>query len=384
MSQPSEALSTDELCIALGGGGARGAYQVGVLRGIARHFPELEVPLYTGVSAGGINAAHLANHTGSFQEKVEALVELWTSLTIDQVFDVSPWSLGKNLVRWGVELAFLGGRSSETRVRGFVDTRPLRDFLREHLSAGSGGLTGIAENLDAGRLKAVALSTTCYSTGQTTTWYEGRQIQEWERPNRLGVSGKLRIEHVMASAALPLFFPAIEVDGDWYGDGGVRLTAPLAPSIHLGAGRVLAVSTRYGRSTDEARQPNFSGYPAPAQIAGLLMNAIFLDLLDHDAAHLERINELLAQIPAGAPRPFRSVDLFVVRPSTDIGKLAQEYEPALPKAFRFLTRRLGTQRSRSNDLLSLIMFETGYLRRLIAIGEQDAQTRLEELQRFLA
>ncbi len=348
------------------------------------HFPELEVPLYTGVSAGGINAAHLANHTGSFQEKVEALVELWHSLTIDQVFDVSPWSLARNVVRWGVELALLGGRDSETRVRGFVDTRPLRDFLREHLSDDPKGFPGIAENLDAGKLKAVALSTTCYSTGQTTTWYEGRQIDEWERPNRVGVSGELHIEHVMASAALPLFFPAVKVGDGWYGDGGVRLTAPLAPSIHLGAGRILAVSTRYGRSAEEARQPNFTGYPAPAQIAGLLMNAIFLDLLDHDAAHLERINDLLARIPPDGPRPFRQVDLFVVRPSHDIGKLAQEYEPALPKAFRFLTRRLGTQRSRSNDLISLIMFETGYLRRLIAIGEQDAQARLDGLQRFLA
>lgn len=384
MPKPSQAPTTDELCIALGGGGARGAYQVGVLRGIARHFPDLEVPLYTGVSAGGINAAHLANHTGNFQEKVEALVELWNSLTIDQVFDASPWSLARNLVRWGVELAFLGGRTSETRVRGFVDTRPLRDFLREHLTAGSGDLTGIAENLDAGRLKAVALSTTCYSTGQTTTWYEGRQIEEWERPNRVGVSGELRIEHVMASAALPLFFPAVMVGDDWYGDGGVRLTAPLAPSIHLGAGRVLAVSTRYGRSVDEARQPNFTGYPAPAQIVGLLMNAIFLDLLDHDAAHLERINDLLMRIPPEAPPPFRQVDLFVVRPSHDIGKLAQEYEPALPKAFRFLTRRLGTQRSRSSDLLSLLMFEPSYLRRLIAIGEQDARAGLTGLQRFLA
>ena len=383
MSEPSAPPVSDELCLALGGGGARGAYQVGVLRGIARQYPDLEVPLYTGVSAGGINAAHLANHTGGFREKVEALVGLWNSLTIDQVFDVSPWSLAQNLVRWGVELAFLGGRS-ETRVRGFVDTRPLRDFLREHLSDDPSGFSGIAENLDAGKLKAVALSTTCYSTGQTTTWYQGRQIEEWERPSRVGVSGKLRLDHVMASAALPLFFPAVEVDGGWYGDGGVRLTAPLAPSIHLGAGRVLAVSTRYGRSADEAREPNFTGYPAPAQIAGLLMNAIFLDLLDHDAAHLERINELLARIPPGPPRPFRQVDLFVVRPSRDIGKLAAEYEPALPKTFRFLTRRLGTQRARSSDLLSLIMFETGYLRRLIAIGEEDAQARLDGLQRFLA
>jgi NTE family protein len=384
VSEPGAATAAGELCLALGGGGARGAYQVGVLRAVAERYPDLEVPLLTGVSAGSINAAHLANHPGGFREKVEALVELWSDLTIDQVFRASPWDLAGHLVRWGLELSLLGGRDQGEHVRGLVDTEPLTGFLERHLSCVDGRLCGIQRNLEAGRLRAVALPTTSYATGRTITWYEGRGVEPWERPNRRGAPCELRLEHVLASSALPFFFPAVEVEGQWYGDGGLRLTAPLAPAIHLGAGRILAVSTRYGRSTAEAAELDFQGYPPPAQIAGVLLNAIFLDLLDHDAAHLERVNDLLARLPAGEPAPFRRVGLFVVRPSVDIGRLARRYEPKLPRTFRFLTRRLGTQRSRTSDLLSLVMFEPGYLRRLMDIGERDARERIDELAAFLA
>ncbi len=382
MSDPGGA-GPVELCLALGGGGARGAYQVGVLRAVADRYPDLEVPLITGVSAGSINAAHLANHTGGFREKVEDLVGLWSDLTIDQVFRVSPWDLAGHLARWGLELSLLGGSERAEHVRGLVDTTPLADFLDRHLACVEGRLCGIERNLAEGRLRAVALPTTSYATGRTITWFEGRGVEPWERPNRRGLPCELRLEHVLASSALPFFFPAIEVEGQWYGDGGLRLTAPLAPAIHLGAGRILAVSTRYGRSSAEAAELDFQGYPPPAQIAGILLNAIFLDLLDHDAAHLERINDLLAQLPSGGASPFRRVGLFVVRPSVDIGRLARRHEPKLPRAFRFLTRRLGTQRSRTSDLLSLVMFEPGYLQRLMDIGERDARERLDELAAFL-
>lgn len=384
MSDPAEASAPGELCLALGGGGARGAYQVGVLRAIAARYPDLEVPLLTGVSAGSINAAHLANHTGSFGEKVEALVELWSDLTIDQVFRASPWALAGHLARWSLELSLLGGAGRSDRVRGLVDTAPLAGFLDRHLSCVGGRLPGIAENLAAGRLRAIALPTTSYATGRTVTWYEGRGVDPWERADRCGRPGELRLEHVLASSALPLFFPAVEVEGRWYGDGGLRLTSPLAPAIHLGADRILAVSTRYGRSVDEAAEPDFEGYPPPAQVAGILFNAIFLDLLDHDAAHLARINGLLSKLPSGAATPYRKVGLLVVRPSIDIGQLARRHEPMLPRTFRFLTRRLGTRRSRTGDLLSLVMFEPGYLQRLMDIGEQDARARLDELAAFLA
>ena len=371
------------LCFALGGGGARGAYQVGVLRHIARRRPELLVPLITGVSAGAINAAHLANHTGTLPERVESLVDLRRSLTVEQVFRVDGWALSKGMFQWGVQLSVLGGSEWGPQVRGLVDTAPLHEFLDRALGCREGVLCGVAENIRAGNLRAVALTTTSYSTGRTITWCEGADLEHWERPNRLGRPVELELAHVMASAALPLFFPAVQIGGHWYGDGGIRLHAPLAPSIHLGAERILAISTRYGRTQSEAELPDSTGYPAPARVAGLLMNAIFLDLLDQDAMQLERINALLERVPVEARGDLRPVDLFVVRPSVDLGQLASDYEPKLPGLFRFLTRRLGTKASRSSDLLSLVMFQPDYIERLIELGERDAEAQTDGLEAFL-
>jgi NTE family protein len=187
----------------------------------------------------------------------------------------------------------------------------------------------------------------------------------------------------MASSALPFFFPAIEVDGAWYGDGGIRLTAPLSPAVHLGARRIIAISTRYARSRAQADRPVIAGYPPPAQVAGVLFNAIFLDRLDGDALELRRINDLIERLPEPARDGFRPIDLLMLRPSVDLGQLANEYEPELPRAFRFLTRGLGTKETRSNDMLSLVMFQSDYIRRLIDLGEADALARLDDIRAFL-
>ena len=171
----------------------------------------------------------------------------------------------------------------------------------------------------------------------------------------------LTVDHVMASSSLPIFFPAVRIGPHWYGDGGIRLTAPLSPAIHLGASRILAISTRYARSRAEADASSIDDYPPPAQIVGVLFNAIFLDLFDADALTLTRVNKLIDCMPPEERGPLRPVELLVLRPSRDLGKLANEYEARLPPAFRFLTRGLGTRETRSNDLLSLVMFQPDYL-----------------------
>jgi NTE family protein len=187
----------------------------------------------------------------------------------------------------------------------------------------------------------------------------------------------------MASAALPFFFPAVEVAGAWYGDGGIRLTAPLSPAVHLGARRIITISTRYPRSREEADRPAVTGYPPPAQVAGVLYNAIFLDQLDADALQLQQVNALVARLPDSQRDSLRHIDLLMLRPSMDLGRLANDYEPELPPAFRFLTRGLGTRETRSNDMLSLVMFQNDYVRRLIALGEEDAMRRIDDIRRFL-
>lgn len=374
-----------DLAVMLSGGGARAAYQVGVLRVLAREFPEVAPDIITGVSAGGINAAYLAAHTGSFAEKLDALAETWSSISIDDVFRVDLRDLAGRTARWGGRL-LAGGTHPLPPARSLVDTAPLRELLQRLLKDEGSGIPGVAENIEAGRLRAVALTASSYTTGQTMTWVQACEdcgIETWERPQRRSERCVLRVDHVLASSALPFFFPAVEVDGAWYGDGGIRLTAPLAPAVHLGADRILAVTTRYARSMEEASRPAISGYPPPAQVAGTLYNAIFLDQLDADAWQLQRINSLIAKLPPEARDGLRHIDLLLLRPSVDLGRLANAYEPQLPRAFRFLTRGLGTRETRSNDMLSLVMFQSDYVRRLVELGEEDAAARLADIRAFL-
>jgi NTE family protein len=373
---------TSDLAVVMGGGGARAAYQIGFLRFLAREFPELEIPIITGVSAGAINAAHLASHHGTFEQAVEELHQLWGRLTVGDVFRADPASLFWIALRWTFQL-FSGGMAGPVRVKGLVDTRPLKEFLTEVLHSVDGELTGVQYNLAKGRLKALALSTSSYTTGQSVTWIQGCGLCEWEKPQRVSKKTVMSIDHVMASSALPLFFPAVEIDDQWYGDGGIRLAAPLSPALHLGADRIIAVSTRYARSPEEAAEITVPGYPPPAQVLGVLLNSVFLDLLDQDALRLERLNELLEHVNLEKAEKLRQVKLLVLRPSRDLGKLAGEFEPRLPRTFRFLTRGLGTRQTRSPDFLSLLLFQEDYVGRLIELGERDAEARADEIRAFI-
>lgn len=380
------AIPNAELALMLSGGGARGAYQVGVLRRIARECPTAVPGILTGVSAGGINAAFLAASQEPFTGKLETLSAVWERLRIDDVFNVDLRALTERGLRWGSRL-LAGGKHPLRPARSMIDTAPLRALLERLLQPDStGGIPGIKRSLEAGWLQAIALTGSSYTTGQSVTWVQKRDgcaIGTWERPQRKSEDCLLGVEHVMASSALPFLFPAVKVNGAWYGDGGIRLTSPLSPAVHLGARRILAVSTRYARSRDEANRPAIAGYPPPAQVAGVLYNAIFLDQLDSDALEMHRINRLIGRLPESERDGLRQIDLLLLRPSVDLGRLANEYEPELPRAFRFLTRGMGTRETRSNDMLSLVMFQGDYVRRLMDLGEADAVARMPEIRSFL-
>ncbi len=364
----------------LSGGGARASYQVGVLRHIGQHRPELAVPILTGVSAGAINAVFLAAHTGDLREKTEDLTAKWCSLTTDRVFRSDPLSLARTAARWAFTLGS-GGRRITREAQSLVDTSPLRAFLEERLST-----DGIMENIESGALVALAVSVTAYDTGQTTTFVAGApDIEMWERPLRSSVRDQITVDHVMASSAIPILFPAVEIDTRYFGDGSIRQSAPLAPAVHLGADKILAVSSRYPRSAAEAREAKASGYPPPAQIIGLMFNSIFLDTLDADAARLTRINHTLSHIPEEVRRDYalRPIDLMVIRPSRDLGKLALEYQENLPRTLRFFVKGLGTRGGRNADFISYLLFEREYIGRLQQLGEEDAEKQWPDIARFL-
>jgi NTE family protein len=371
---------TSDLAVMLTGGGARAAYQVGLLKGLARRFPSLRFQIITGVSAGAINAALLASKPGTLADKAKLLSELWSALECHHIFQFDM----RALVPFRSALASLFPTRRWSRPLGLVDTSPLAQLLRNLLGARPcQPIEGIAENIRSGDLKAFALMTLDYSTGQCVRWVQGQEADVFEEPNKRAVQTHITVEHVLASAALPFVFPAVKIGDRWHGDGGIRLAAPLSPAVHLGARRILAMSTGYQRTPDELSRPVVQGYPPAAQILGQLVNAVFLDVIDEDVARMERMNDMLNKLEPRERNGFKAIDLCVLRPSQDLGRLASEYERHLPRNIKMVTRALGAKETESPDFVSLLMFEPNYLTRLIEIGENDVDSRLDELTVFL-
>lgn len=367
-----------DLALVMSGGGALAAYQVGLLCHLADHYPTLRVPILTGVSAGAVNAAALACLEGDFARRVSGLVAAWHRLSTQHVFRVNSLHLFSRVLRWGVRLVS-GRQKPVVRPRSLLDNTPLREFLCDLLGAPDGTLHGIQRNIDAGELQALAITASSYTSDQSVTWVQDQRSAPWTRAHRVSRRVTMNVDHVMASTGLPFLFPAVESDGEWFGDGGIQMTAPFSPAIHLGADRILSISTRFRRPEPVLHD----AYPPPAQIAGALLNSLFLEHSEADALRVERINRLVERLPPDQRQGLRRVELLVLRPSVDLGKLANEYEPRLPRTLRFLIHGLGTDEARNNDLLALLMFQEDYLRALIEIGRQDAEARIEEIAAFL-
>lgn len=373
--------SRSKTALLLTGGGARAAYQVGVLRSLARRFPELDFPILTGVSAGAINVALLANNPDPFPATVARLAQHWDGLTLDQVFRTEFRALGTNVARWIFRL-LSGGADLLPSMRGMVDTEPLRRFLHRVLETPDGILHGVTENIRSGRLSAVAMMTTKYPTAQSVAWIQGSNVQPWHNLDRCGIATTLTVEHIMASSSLPLVFPAAQLGDAWHGDGGIRLTAPLAPAINLGADRIIAISTSTEPGQSEATRPTRE-YPPPATVLSVMLESVFLDLLDSDAMELRRMNRLVAEYPKSRELGLRRVDALIIRPSQDLGVIATEFEHELPRTLRHIIRGLGSQETNRSDMIATLLFQPRFIRKMVEIGEQDGEKRAAEVATFL-
>jgi NTE family protein len=372
-----------DLAVMLTGGGARAAYQVGLLKGLAAHFPELRIQIITGASAGAINAAYLAARPGSLMEKARRLEQMWCELNCESIYQFD-W---KMFLPFRAALASLlpkKSRFTRSQPHALVDTTPLRNLICRILATPCGRpIAGIEENIRSGDLTALALMTLDYSTGQTVRWVQGRNFDSYEGPNRRTARTQFTIEHVMASAALPFIFPAVRIGNTFHGDGGIRMAAPLSPAVQLGARRIIAMSTGYLRGPEEAAKPEVTGYPPVAQILGQLVNAIFLDGIEEDVARMERMNEMLRKMAPHERDGMKPIELLVLRPSIDLGKLAGDYEQFLPRKLKLLVRAMGVKETESPDFISLLMFEPSFTRRIIELGETDVASRLAEIRAFL-
>lgn len=368
------------LALTLGGGGARAAYQVGVLRTISRQHPDLQIDLLNGVSAGAINVSHLASFEGNLRDSADALADLWLDLRLRNVFRTQGYSLLWRLFRIGMRLS-IGLPGFIEPVHGMVDTTPLRKYLCQALKTTDGTLPGIRRNLESGRLQGVALTANSYATGDTVSFFDGQKIDQWKRPNRRSVETSLHVDHIMASSSLPLFFPPVQINNEWYGDGGIRLFAPLGPAVHMGASHVMVISTHFqnrARATTNQHEA-----PSPATVLAEMYNSMFLDQLDQDVRQMERTNLLLPHVEEPHRLGLREVGLLVLRPSQDLGELAFDLRNRLPPTLRYLLNRFGGSQSGSDDFLSTLMFHPDYVQRLIEIGESDAAAHSEQIDAFL-
>jgi NTE family protein len=379
----------------LSGGGARAAYQAGVLRHIeeiARELggkqedPRIPFEILVGTSAGALNAAALASRASSFRDAVDLMVNNWHDVSTDKVFHSSAWRLVRNGMRWLLDLT-LGGAENrrEPRGRALVDADPLAHLVERLLPAGA-----IESHIQAGILDAVAITATDYDSGALTIFVQGRKDRTlWRRYSRVARYDEILPAHILASCALPILFPAVRIGNSYFGDGSIRNTAPLSPAIHLGARKVLAIGGREQVSLpadlvvkgDEAR------YPALAKISGVLLDSIFLDALESDREQMMRINKLLEQLPDDATDDrgvrMRPIDFLYLGPSQDLAALALKHRHEMPRTIRYMLRGLGASGKTGGDLLSYLLFEAGYCRELLDLGYQDARARTSEIQRFL-
>ncbi|HJS42253.1 MAG TPA: patatin-like phospholipase family protein [Gemmatimonadales bacterium] len=368
------------IALVLSGGGARAAYQVGVLAALSERLPSLNFPILTGVSAGAINTMSLAAHGGTFADAVDRLRQEWARLTPEQVYRIRPVRLGGAALRWLASTALGRGRGQgPAQVRGMLEMEPLREFLTRAID-----IAGVETNLASGRLHAAALTATSYANGESVTFVHGAEtIAMWARVGRRAVRTRLTLDHVLASAAIPVVFPAVRLGEEYFGDGSVRRTAPLAPAIHLGARAILAIAL-HPRAPAAPSAPWL--YPSAAETLGLVLNSVFHDALDADAERLERINRHLAVIPQGVAVPdgLVPIELLKVHPSQDLGVLAAGFTRLLPRGVRLVVESLGGERATAVDFVSYLLFDPAYTSRLIDLAYADAQREWPRYEAFLA
>lgn len=377
LSSMSQVHETGKTALVLSGGGSRGAYQVGVLKALLEILPpehkKHPFEIYVGASAGAINSGSLASWADDFPAAVEGLIQFWSNLEFEQVFRTDLRSLGVIGMQWMKDLSLGGITGGTSHGRSLLDTTPLRHLLTRNIP-----IHRLKKHIESGALYALTISAINYHTSNTVNFVQGpHHLKMWHKMMRLGEMAHITIDHLMASSAIPIIFPSIEVDGRHFGDGCVRNTTPISPAIHLGATRVIAVGVRHYKEVyeDKGHGPT----PSIAQISSVLLNSILLDALELDMGRIERINKLTqhGNVTDGN-QVFRPIHAHMISPSQDLGEIMKEYTSQLPRAIRYLLKGLGPDAA-NTDMMSYLMFEKDYLRRLINLGYLDTMTQKDQI-----
>ncbi|MBY0474016.1 MAG: patatin-like phospholipase family protein [Nitrosomonas sp.] len=383
MHEKKKDLVAPKVGLVLTGGGARAAYQVGVLRAIAEMLPDKSrnpFPVICGTSAGAINAASIAVAANNFAEGVAQLEDVWSNFHVNQIYRSDLVGVMHNTLR--CMLSLVSSEYGQHNPISLLDNAPLETLLSSRFS-----FRAIQHCIRSGSLHALGLTAWGYTSGQSVTFYQAaREVRPWKRAQRLGVPVEIGVEHLMASSSIPFIFPAVKLNREFFGDGSMRQMAPISPALHLGADKVLIIGVRKP-VTNEPKRTSTTSYPPFAQIAGHALNSIFVDSLDVDLERLLRINETLKLIPHEVFKEknisLRPVEAMMIAPSEGINVIAQKYAFTLPWIMRSLYRAIGAMGPNGSTLLSYVLFEVPFCRHLIELGYNDTLQQKDELLKFI-
>ncbi len=369
-----------KLGLVLTGGGARAAYQVGVLKAISDQFPDLKYPfsIICGTSAGAINTVGLACFGDIFRHNVERLEALWGELQTDHVYRADFWGMTK---RMGYFLKTAMGGNEKDLPASMLDSSPLRDFLTKHIA-----FEQIDKTILDGDLDAVCITACGYRSGQSISFFQSKpHLSGWHLGQRLGVKTTLNIQHMMASSAIPTIFPPVKINREYFGDGVVRNMAPLSPAVHLGSDRILIIGVSANRVCAPVRKSQLK-FPTLTQIMEHMLNGAFIDVIENDVDKALLINQLISHIPEAKREEIglglRPLDLLNISPSEPVDEIAEKHLDALPGTVKRFFGQNNPSAEGGVSIASYLMFEAPFLRDLIRLGYRDAQKHAKQIQQF--
>ncbi len=370
--------------LVLTGGGAKAAYQVGVLKGILEVLPPdgtNPFHIIAGASAGAINSTFMAAYAHRPRIGIRRLEQAWLSLHVARIYRVGWSGLLKNTLRWIGQ--FLRSSGAKRKPLSLFMNEPMEEFLTEVIP-----FDKIEKNITAGHLHAVSVTAFGYHSGDSVTFYQSTAaISNWKRYHRIGIKDHINIKHIMASSAIPIVFPAVKINREYFGDGSVGFLSPISPSLHMGADKILVITTDSPDIFQLNRPPQIR-YPSIADISGRLMDSVFTDSLEGDLERLQRINATLELIPDKTLKKkgttLKHIDILRFSPDFDVDKLAADHINSLPKLLRFFLDRAGITNGEGSNILSYLLFEKSFTRALIQHGYHDAMQKKLEIKNFFS
>ncbi len=368
----------------LSGGGARAAYQVGVLKAINKILPRGQYnpfDIISGTSAGAINGVALASYADNYRIGIKHLERIWMNFSCDQVYRTDFWGVSRSLAK--LTRSLIIGRGYKNDPVSLLDNSPLRGLLNDVIK-----FDGIQNAIDSGVLHAVAVNCSGLESGESVSFFQGHySINNWDRRRRVGLRSRITLDHLLASSAIPMIFPAVKIHREYFADGAVRQLAPLSPALHLGAEKILVIGVS-GLAHKRKERPASPGYPSPAKVMGHMLNAAFLDSMETDVERLSRINRTVEKIPESVRNKegmeLKKIDLLEINPSISIDELAGQHADEIPWALKLALGGSGNASRNGSGILSYLLFSQGFCRALIDLGYNDAMSRYDEISAFFS